>query len=197
MSGSVAAILLAAGKSRRMGSCKQLLQLGETTVIGRCLNTLVKGGVSKIVVVVSLDGDEVVKAALVYPVLVVTNSTVEGDMASSVRVGRDALPANTSGVIVALCDYPQVVPATVALLLESHAAEPHCIIIPSHGGRRGHPVLVPRLILEELQGNLTLKDLVRCNPDRLLCIEVDDPGVLIDMDTPEDYRRLCGTAVAP
>jgi molybdenum cofactor cytidylyltransferase len=197
VSGSVAAILLAAGKSRRMGSCKQLLPLGETTVIGRCLNTLVNGGVSEIVVVVSPDGDDVAKAALVYPVLVVTNSTVEGDMASSVRVGRDALPADTSGVIVALCDYPRVMPATVTLLLESHAAQPHRIIIPNHGGRLGHPVLVPRLILEELQGNLTLKDLVRRNPDRLLCIEVADPGVLMDMDTPEDYRRLCSMAEMP
>jgi CTP:molybdopterin cytidylyltransferase MocA len=53
------------------------------------------------------------------------------------------------------------------------------------------------LILEELQGDLTLKDLVRRNPDRLLCIDVDDKGILIDMDTPEDYLRLCGMAVLP
>lgn len=194
MSGKVAAILLAAGKSRRMGCCKQLLPLAGTTVIGRCLDALVQGGASEIVVVVSPDGDEVAKAALAYPVKLVTNSSDEGDMASSVRAGRTVVPVEASGVIIALCDYPLVQPATVTRLLESHLAEPHRIVIPVHGGRRGHPVLLPRPVLEELQGSLTLKDLVRLDPSRLLGIEVDDPGVLIDMDTPEDYRRVRDTA---
>lgn len=188
---SVVAIVTAAGLSRRMGRCKQLLELGGRTVLARCLDTLLAGGVREIVVVVGLNGGPVAAEAGRFPVTVVVNSEPGGDMASSVRVGRAALATTASAVIVALCDYPLLLPATVTSLNHAHAGEPERIVIPCHGGRRGHPLLFPRLILEELTGDLTLRDLVRCDPTRLHCIPVDDPGVLVDMDTPEDYRRLC------
>ena len=113
-------------------------------------------------------------------------------MASSVRAGRDALTAEVSGVIVALCDHPLVSADTVAGLAAAHAASPAGIIIPCHGERRGHPLLFPRAILDELVNGMILRDLVRRDPDRIRCLTVDDPGVLIDMDTPEDYQRICG-----
>jgi len=193
VTGRVAAILLAAGKSRRMGSCKQLLPLGGVTVIGRCLDALVTGGAGEVVVVVSEAGNEVADAARAYPVRIVVNPESDGDMASSVRAGRDALPPDVGGVIVALCDYPLVSAATVTRLIEEHADSPG-IIIPCHGGRRGHPLLFPRAILNELTGGLILRDLVQRNPERIRCLDVDDPGVLIDMDTPEDYLRICNMA---
>jgi molybdenum cofactor cytidylyltransferase len=191
MSGSVAAIVAAAGLSRRMGSCKQLLELGGRTVLACCLETLSAGGVREIVVVAGLQGASVAAEAGRFPVRIVINKDPAGDMASSVRTGRAALSTGTSGVIVTPCDYPLVLPSTVTSLLEIHAIDPERIIIPTHNGRRGHPLLVPRLLLEELQEGMTLRDLVRSDPHRLHCIEVDDLGILIDMDTPEDYRLLC------
>lgn len=196
MPNRVAAILLAAGQSRRMGRCKQLLPLGGTTVLGRCLDTLAAAGLDDIVVVVSPAGEAVAAEARRYTVRVVVNPEAGGDMASSLLAGRNVLATGVSGVIVALCDYPLVQPSSVVRLVEFHAAEPDRIIIPSHEGRRGHPLLVPRLILDELQGDLTLRDLVRRDPDRLRTIEVDDPGILLDMDTPEEYRRLCTLVAA-
>ena len=192
MTGCVAAILLAAGRSRRMGSCKQLLPLGDRTVISRCLDALVTGGVGEVVVVVSEEGSEVAEAARANPARIVVNPETAGDMASSVRVGHDALPAEACGVIVALCDYPLVSAATVTRLIEEHMDSPGSIIIPCHGGRRGHPLLFPRVTLNELTSGLILRDLVQHNPERIRCLDVDDPGVLIDMDTPEDYHRICG-----
>jgi len=189
---SVAAIVAAAGLSRRMGFCKQLLELGGKTALARCLETLLAGGVREIVVVVGGNGGAVAAEAERFPVKIVVNSDPAGDMASSVRLGRTALAATAEAVIVALCDYPLLLPATVASLKSAHAEEPERIIIPCHGERRGHPLLFPRLILEELTGGLTLRDLVSFDPSRLRCIKVDDPGILADMDTPEDYRRLCG-----
>ncbi len=197
MSSSVAAIVAAAGLSRRMGRCKQLLDLGGKSVLARCLETLLAGNVSEIVVVVGVNGGLVAAEAGRFPVRVVVNDDPAGDMASSVRVGRAALSATTSAVIVALCDYPLVLPATVASLKESHDRKPDCIVIPSHSGQRGHPLLFPRMILEELQGDLTLRNLVRADPNRLRFVEVDDPGILFDMDTEEDYQRLCGLLVNP
>jgi len=193
MSGTVAAILLAAGKSRRMGSCKQLLPLGGTTVIGRCLDTLVAAGISEIVVVVSPEGGLVAEVAREFPVRVVVNSAAGGDMASSVRTGRDAVSAQASGVIVALCDYPLMASATLEHLVRQHAASPDRIVIPTHAGRRGHPLLFPRFILDELTFGLTLRDLAGQYSDIICHVNVDDTGILTDMDTPEDYRRVCGS----
>jgi molybdenum cofactor cytidylyltransferase len=175
-----------------MGCCKQLLPLGEGTVIGRCLDTLIKGAVGEVVVVVPEEGQWVAEAVRGCPARVVATSHAEGDMASSVRCGRDALPAEFSAVIVALSDYPLVSAATVARLIEEYVNSPGCIIIPCHGGRRGHPLLLPRAVLDELTDGLILRDLVRRYPERIRCLNVDDPGVLIDMDTPEDYQRICG-----
>jgi len=189
----VAAILLAAGKSRRMGSCKQLLPLGDTTLLGRCLDTLVAAGLSEIVVVVSSEGFEVAEAARRYPVEIVVNRYADGDMASSIRSGRDAVSAAASAVLVTLCDCPLLLPATVSHLMFEHGKFPGKIMIPCHDGRRGHPLLVPRSILDELSETETLRDLVRSDPDRVCSVEVDDPGVLIDMDTPEAYHKICET----
>lgn len=174
-----------------MGTCKQLLPLGGVTVIGRCLDSLVTGGAGEVVVVVSEENSEVADAARAYPVRIAVNPEPDGDMASSVRAGRDALPAEFSGVIVALCDYPLVSAATVSRLIEEHGDSPDNIIIPCNDGRRGHPLLFPRATLNELTGGLILRDLVQSNPERIRCLDVDDPGVLIDMDTPEDYHRIC------
>lgn len=191
MKRKVAAILLAAGRSSRMGSCKQLLALGDTTVIGRCLDTLLRGGVSEIVVVVSEGGRKVADAAEARSARVVVNREADGDMASSIRTGRDALGAEYSEVIVALCDYPLVDPSTVEILVREHAEFPGRIITPRHKERRGHPLLISREILDELDGGMTLRDVMQHDPARLHDVPVDDPGILIDMDTPEDYARIC------
>lgn len=192
MTGSAAAILLAAGKSSRMGSCKQLLPLCGSTVIARCLGALVTGGASEIVVVVAQELSGVAAAARDYPVRIVVNQECGGDMASSVRAGRDALTTEASGVIVSLCDYPLVSADTIMGLIAEHAASPASIIIPRHRERRGHPLLFPRAVLDELSDDLILRDLVRREPGWIRCLDVDDPGVLLDMDTPEDYLRICG-----
>lgn len=191
MNRGVAAILLAAGRSSRMGSCKQLLPLGDTTVIGRCLDTLQRGGVNAIVTVVSAAGQEVAGAAENCSAMVVVNRESDGDMASSVRTGRDFLDAGFSGVIVALCDYPLVAPATIEFLVSQHAKFPDRIIRPRHQDNSGHPLLFARTILDELGEGMTLRDLIRRDPARVQDAPVEDSGILIDMDTPEDYARVC------
>ena len=191
MNRSVAAIVVAAGQSRRMGSCKQLLDLGGKTVLARCLETLQAGGGTDIVVVVAVEGEAVAAAARCYPVRIVVNPDPAGDMASSVRVGLDVLPSVASGVIVALCDYPLVAHTTIASLAAAHAEHPGRIIIPTHDGRNGHPTLFPRACLEELNSGGTLRDVVRRDPARVRRLAVADPGILLDMDTPEDYQRMC------
>lgn len=194
MSGKTAAILLAAGLSQRMGSCKQLLPLGDVSVLARCLGTLLAAGIEKTIVVVSPAGDAVAAEAGKFPVQVVVNGEPEGDMASSIRAGRDALPDAVERVVVALCDHPLVQPATVATMIRIGNTHPESIIIPCHSGRRGHPLLLPKQILQELHTGMTLRDVVRNNPQRIIEFPVDDEGAVLDMDTPEDYRVACRVA---
>ncbi len=191
MNHNVAAILLAAGKSQRMGRCKQLLKLGDKTVIARCLETLLAGGVTDIVVVISEAGQSVAEAADGYPVRTVVNPAVHGDMASSIRAGRDSLATETSGVIICLCDYPLVSSATIANLIRQHQSAPDKVVIPCHDGKRGHPLLFPRSNLDRLEPGMILRDLVREHAQMIHHLETDDQGILIDMDTPEDYHRIC------
>jgi molybdenum cofactor cytidylyltransferase len=190
MPASVAAILLAAGASRRMGTCKQLLQLEGKTVLARCLETLLHGGIQEIVVVVAASNDAVSSAAANYPVRVVRNAQPDGDMAASICTGRGALSASHSGVVIALCDYPLVRSETLASLAQAHRQDPGKIVIPCHNGHRGHPPLLPRRLLDALEMPLTLRDLLRDNKELIHHLELPDDGVLIDMDTPEDYHRI-------
>jgi len=190
MTATVAAILLAAGVSRRMGSCKQLLPLEGKTVIAHCLETLLAGGIEDPIVVIGPHGDEVERAAREFPVQVVRNSDPEADMAASVRTGRQALSPFITAVVVALCDYPLVTARTIAHLIEEHRRNPQQIVIPCHNGRRGHPSLFPRRLLDTLSAPLTLRDLLRGNPERITHLTVADSGILIDMDTMEDYQKV-------
>lgn len=173
-----------------MGSCKQLLPLEGKTVIARSLETLLAGGVGEIIVVAGPAGDAVAHAAKEYPARVVRTSDPDGDMANSIRTGRDALSARADGVVIALCDYPLVTPETIAGLIAARGRERDKIWIPLHAGRKGHPLLLPRPLLDELNELPTLRDLVRSDLDRVRLLEVADPGVLLDMDTPEDYRQI-------
>ncbi len=174
-----------------MGSCKQLLPLDGTAAVVHCVETLLKGGMVEPLVVVSPDGDAVVEAVAAYPVRVVRTMDPEGEMADSVRAGRDALPPDANGVMIALCDHPLVSPETVTRLADTGRRDPDAIIIPVCDGRRGHPVVFPRRLLDGLNDGLTLRDLVH-NAEELRFVPIDDQGVLLEMDTPDDYRRLAG-----
>lgn len=148
------------------------------------------GGINEVIVVVGPKGGTLEKTVRSYPVTIAHTLDPGGDMAASVRTGREALPTTVSGVVIALSDHPLVSPKTVALLVRLHSENQESIIIPTHKGEKGHPCLFPRKILNELQGPLTLRDLVRSRPERVHLVEVNDQGVLLDMDTPEDYMQI-------
>jgi CTP:molybdopterin cytidylyltransferase MocA len=190
MTAAVAAILAAAGKSQRMGSCKQLLHLAGRTVLARCIETLRAGGIADISVVVGLQGEAVSAEANLFPVQVAVNEDPDGDMASSVLTGLRTLPPAASGVLVALCDYPLVTAQTITSLVAAHSAAPEAILIPCHEGRRGHPTLFPAECLSELKPGLTLRDIVRRDSGRVRMIAVADPGIFMDMDRPEEYLAV-------
>ncbi|HTG81778.1 MAG TPA: nucleotidyltransferase family protein [Geobacteraceae bacterium] len=192
----VSAILLAAGSSRRMGQCKQLLPLDGRPAIVRCLESILAAGVAGITVVVGADGTEVELAIAHLPVTVVLNTIYGSDMAGSVLVGLQRVGHKTSGILVCLADHPLIEARTCRLLMEEHRRRPDAILIPTYQGRKGHPTLFPRTIIAELAFLPTLRDVIGRHANRVRFLEVDDPAIVEDMDTPADYRRLVARLAA-
>jgi molybdenum cofactor cytidylyltransferase len=190
MSLKVSAILLAAGSSRRMGRLKQLLPLGSKLIIRHCLDNLAVAGIKNTVVVLGQNGAEILDCVKELPVKVVFNKTPESEMAESVRIGLRALHEPSSGVLVHLSDHPLVSVETLKSLVQCHIESPDRIIIPLHKGRKGHPTLFPKPVIEEVFEGLNLRDIVNRDSSRARFLNVVDEGVVLDMDTEEDYQRI-------
>jgi molybdenum cofactor cytidylyltransferase len=172
-----------------MGTQKQLLLLGDRPIIRRCADTIFASGVQDLVVVVNGKSERVVEALAGLPVKIVRNDADDSQMADSVRIGVRALDNRFSGVLICLSDHPLVDPETFRTVIQAHHRGPERIIIPCHKGRRGHPALFSRTILNEVLSGGTLRDIIGKDEARVQVIEVDDEGVLMDMDTDEDYQR--------
>ena len=187
----VAAILLAAGQSRRMGAFKPLLPFGDKTVIESCIDYLREGGIKNIVVVLGHRADEI----RVENVTIAINPDPNSEMGASIAAGIQALPEPTEAVLIALVDHPAV-PANVVSKLIEEWQNGARIVIPTWQNRGGHPVLVDLSLRNELL-NLDqtggLRALFQKHTAKRL--PVDSPFVARDMDTWDDYRALYEEAV--
>lgn len=189
---SVAAVLLAAGRSERMGAFKPLLPFGKKTVIESCIDYLRAGGVDTIVVVVGHRDGEVRERLERYSVIFALNPDPSSEMADSIRCGVEKLPDNVAATLIALVDHPAVDAKVVATLINEWKKGAK-FIIPTWQGRGGHPVLVDlsfRSELESLGPVSGLKSLFDDHRESVRRIEVSSPYIARDMDTWDDYTRL-------
>jgi molybdenum cofactor cytidylyltransferase len=186
----VAAILLAAGQSTRMGAFKPLLPFGNKTVIECCIDYLRQGGVETIVVVLGHRAEDVRKK--LTGVTFAFNPDPTSEMGASIAAGVEQLPATVQATLIALCDHPAV-PATVVANLINEWQQGARLIIPMWQERGGHPVLVDLSLRRELL-NLSssggLRALFDAHPEEVKRITVDSPFIARDMDTWDDYRTL-------
>lgn len=195
----IAAVVLAAGRSQRMGRPKMLLPWGKTTVIGQVVETLARAGVTEIVVVAGGERAEMEKALQGTPARVVYNPEYRDDeMLHSFQAGLSTLlNREVSAVLVALGDQPQIEEKVVRSVLKERPADPHRIVVPSYRLHRGHPWLLPRAWWEAvmaLEPPTTLRDFLNKHEGMIDYLEVDTPTVLQDLDTPDDYRRSAPAA---
>jgi molybdenum cofactor cytidylyltransferase len=193
----VSAIVLAAGKSERMGRPKLLLPIGETTMIGNVLDSVLASSVHEVIVVVGHQADAVREAIGERRVRIVHNPDYEAGMFSSVLCGLEAVAEGADAVLLALGDQPNVPPSVIDRLIEASAATDKGLVVPScvHEGRkrRGHPVLIDaRYIpqIRELSGDQGLRELFVRHHDDIEFVPFDTPVIIDDLDTPEDYDRL-------
>lgn len=194
----VAAIVLAAGTSSRMGRSKVLLPWDNRTVIEAVVSRVVNARLPEIVVVTGAEGDAVTRTVARLPVRTVCNPDyAEGEMLSSLQAGLRALPQGTAACLVVLGDQPALDPRVVTKVLMAYAEGRGEIVAPAYRGQRGHPILIssrfwPELL--ELEHGAP-RDVIRRHPDALALVEVDTDSILSDIDTPEQYqraRRLAG-----
>ena len=189
----VAAVVLAAGRSRRMGAFKPLLPFGPRTVAESCVGNLLAAGVSEIVVVAGHRAGELRAALARLPVRVALNEAAGSEMGASVARGVEQVSRESSAVLITPVDYPAVPPEVVAELIEAHRQGGARLVVPEWEGRGGHPVLVSLDFREELlrldaaRGLRGLFDAHRAEVERL---PVASPFVARDVDTWEDYRAL-------
>lgn len=196
---NIAACVLAAGRSRRMGSPKAWLDAGGQPFVVRLLGSLRTAGVARCLVVAPVHDAAMQAVCDAHAAELLVNPDPERGMLSSIHIGLRALrtggataPA-VDALFVAPVDCPRVQPQTLALLIAQFAATHAPIVVPSHGGRRGHPVLfAARLFDELLQAPLDVgaRAVVRAHTADRLEVPVDDAAVLDDVDTPEDWARL-------
>jgi len=186
------AIILAAGRSRRMGVQKLLLPFGGRTVIGRIAGEILRSPVDQVFVVVGQDAARIADALDGQRVVLVTNPDPDGEMLSSVRCGLRVVPDDCEAVLVALGDQPTVTADLVGRMLQAFRASGRGIVVPVYGGRPGHPILFSTRYRQEVltrYDQVGLCGLRQAHPDDVLELCVTSPSVLGDMDCPEDYRR--------
>jgi molybdenum cofactor cytidylyltransferase len=186
----IAAIVLAAGKSERMGTPKALLPLRGRTFLDNILEAISQSSVQRTVVVVGHHKAEI-EGHVSPGTPVIYNPDYEQGMITSLQAGIRALPHEATAALLFLVDHPLVQHDTIELLIKNVA--PGRIILPTFKGRRGHPVLFAADILQEILSLTTSQGaniVVRKDPTRVVEVSVDFPGILVDVDTPEDFRKL-------
>jgi CTP:molybdopterin cytidylyltransferase MocA len=192
------AIILAAGRSSRMGRPKALLPHadGVTTFVAYAIRTARAAGVSTIVVVGRPGDDSLRVEAMREAALFVVNPDPDrGPLSSLVSGLDDAEDHDATAIMVMPVDVPAVSAEALKRLIDAAAASPLPIARASTNGAHGHPVIFKRAVFNELRAadqSLGAREVVRRDPSRVLDVEVGDTGVTLDVNTPEDYRRAFG-----
>ena len=195
----IAAVIAAAGQSRRMGRPKQLLPWGDATVIAAVVNNLHSAGAAPVVCVVGHRSAELREALRDAPAVLVYNEEYRAkEMIASYQAGvrwlrREQTPC--TGTLIALSDQPQIPATIIEQVLAAAARQPDQIVIPSHEMRRGHPVYLPAALWDELltlTPGQTLRHLIRRHEARIAYVVVESDAILRDLDTPEEYAALRG-----
>ena len=190
----VAAIVLAAGRSQRMGAFKPLLPFGNSTAIEACIENLRRGGVETVVVIVGVDSNagELRRHLEPTEVTFAINPDPASEMSDSIACGVRQLPAESRAVVIIPADHPAVPPEVVVTLIVEWQKGAG-LVVPTYGGRGGHPVLVDlqfRSELTNLDTQRGLKGLFQAHPDAVSRPAVNTNLIARDMDTWDDYRAL-------
>jgi molybdenum cofactor cytidylyltransferase len=184
---NISAVILAAGKSTRMGGQKMMLPWGNTTVLGKVIQTLRDAGVEDIVLVTN---SVIAKEVTRYEVRGTLND--EGEMLESVQIGLQAQKPSAEATLICLGDHPQVGEGDIRRVCEGFRQSQARVVVPSYQMRRGHPWLIVRELWGEilsLRPPQSMRDFLNAHRDEIFYVECTSPSTLQDLDTPADYLK--------
>lgn len=193
MNGSVqvSVIVLAAGTASRMGRPKQLAHLGGVPILVHVLRTVREAGLKDIIVVLGSSAEAIKKEVGLEGFGVVENSAYSQGISGSIKLGLSQVAIETRAVLILLADQPLVLSSTLIRLIAEYGRSRPQAAIPTYQGRPGNPVLLDRSLFDkarQLKGDEGFRSILR-DSQNVIRIEVDDPGILLDVDTPEDLER--------
>jgi len=188
----VGAVVLAAGKSSRMGEPKQLVILDGRPLLAHTLENLRAARVSEIVLVLGFAGEVIRAKVELHGVKVVENKDYEQGMGSSLRAGLAALDSNIDASLMVLGDQPFAQSQTFNGIIDCYQHSEAQIVIPTYRGFRGNPVLLDRSVFAEvmaLKGDVGCRAIFGDHSSGIVKVAVDDIGVLLDIDSRQDLAK--------
>lgn len=195
----IAAIVLAAGRSRRMGTVNKLLiGVDGKPMVRHAVDAALAAGLTPVIVVTGHERDKVTAALSGLPVTLVDNQDYAEGLSTSLRAGLDALPPEAEAALICLADMPKVSAAELKRLTGAFdPREGRAIVVPTRHGKRGNPVLWARQFFAEMRavaGDVGARHLIGAYPELVAEIEMEGEGVLTDIDTPQALAKLAATA---
>ena len=190
---NIAIIILAAGGSSRFGRPKQLLDWGGETLVAHAADVALEAGLDPVIVVLGCEAEAVRAALSERAVQVAVNWRWAEGLGTSVQTGLAALPPETDAVILMQCDQPLLTADLLRTLAARFEEGGASIVHPTHASRRGTPTLFARDLFAELaavDGDVGGRVVIARHPEAIATVEITDPDVFADIDTPADYGRL-------
>lgn len=192
----VGAIVLAAGRSARMGEAKQLLRIQGRTLLELTLEHVRRSAVDEVVLVLGHEAEQIrseLPPELLEGVTAVVNEGYSEGMSSSLRVGFAALGQQVDAALIVLADQPFVRPETMNTILSAYQQSSAAAVVPYYEGKRGNPVLLDRSLFDEaraLAGDVGFREILARHAAKVQALDVSDEGVALDIDSRDDYDRL-------
>lgn len=187
----VVGIILSAGESKRMGTPKQLLPWGETIILQRVIDNALASRLGMILLVLGYHADDIAgKIRISSKSKILVNPDFRTGMSSSVKCGVKNAPTNAEAFMLLLGDQPFISSRIIDKLIDCYKTSGHGIIIPVYEGHRGHPVIFDSKYKEELLSisDQGAREVVNKHAHDIFTVRVDSPGILTDIDTPQDYQ---------
>jgi len=193
MNSPIAAVILAAGTSSRMGEAKQLLRLGEITLLDQVIENVRGSRVDEIVLVLGHEAERIKQSITTKSLKVVINDFYGQGMGTSLRTGLSAVPSGVCAALIVLADQPFVRSATFDQIIDHYRKSGRQIVIPTYKGFRGNPVLLDRSVFAEvmaLSGDIGCRAIFGNHLEGIAKVPVEDVGILLDLDSKDDVARL-------
>ncbi len=188
----ISAVILAAGEAKRMGQSKLLLNWRESTIFEQTLDNYLASAVNEVNVVLGHQAAEIEKLIGDRTVTIAINPAYTKGMSTSINIGINVMSPRTQGIMLALADQPSVTSQTIDRLIQAFEQHKKGIVLPTYQGQRGNPVIFDIKYRDELltlKGDIGGREIVHRHYDDVQEVSVDNRGILIDIDTPEDYKR--------